>query len=1321
MVAFLLSMMMVSRLADGSGALESGQSASVKVPAGDTERVVSVLVSVDAPSTLKAGAVEVRLTMGDQTLSKTLHVGDPDVAWMVRQPKGEAGEVRLEAEKGLGESVRYVVKAVDVGPDAEDGVAFESEPNDSPETADRLTIGQSVYGLADDRAYLPRGETPTEAEKTAGQDWYRLDFQGEKPALVYFGLEYVDRDVPPDVRIFTLKDGKPVEYTEGIDPQSLQRERPPRPGANKFTTRVLKKDTYYVLVDACQPDYQLRTWTYPVPPYLEKGQEGAEEVAKAARLAIRSAMDFQVAAGDSWHANTPRQGHPMDRVANPHQETSTCLGCHATHFTTQSSLEAVANGYKPGQPFAFRFLIDRLANNPVPFSGHSEALWARMIPAPANVMGRLSTIVMDGENLITGAQTRHDNMHRGVAEFLGMYYNGRTTIPPDESNGNNPVSRYKVASDAWKQLEEIHRRTNEARYAQTRDVVANLIGTDEPKNTRDLAQQTIGMCRIDKERYAKQIEANVQKLLELQRPDGHWSVKYDPKYPITVMQTGESLYALSLAGLKVDHPAVQKGVRALLTSQGRFGGWLDPNPYEQFRTPFRETQWALMALARYYPGPGTSGWDGPLGPRPSRLRTDSASHLVRDLERVWDSPDTTLMAELIASLGHEVPVVRLAATQALSRVGDRGAVSALIARLGDESKVVRRGAAEALRSIGDRMNADGKPSETLDQVHFVAAVTAALESPDDRTRRGATRVFTAHFRDLSQETELADVLLKTIDDSDPVVAMQSVKGLWRWWYWQADPGLRNRIEDTLIASLSQPRHPWVRRNVIEALYIIGDENIRYLFGSWIPSLAKKSDRDEAIKAQHETVNRIGGKYVQVLKNGNKLQREGVLKALSEFHERPAVTGGRVGNDIEPMVFYDDALPEVSESLIAQMSDPDASIRRLALQGLMTLKGYRDEALARSVLARRGDESEEVRRWAESMSGSFPVSVRKGEADADLLSVVEGLMASDRPEARSAALDILGRWGPVAGSDRSNLVLKGLEDETGLVRAEALDALRVFPKLRGEKPVHQRILNAIHDDDADARLSAVKLALDYPGLVTDRTLRSALEETAPKHRSALLEAIAKSKTYAKDLRLIGVVSEALEDEDRGVRERALQAIQAHPDLVTNPAVEESLREVTRSDNVRQKEIATALLKSKGRSSGSVSAADVLDLAYFQAKVLPVFETIAEDGQNCMECHKSHTILKMVGPGKGDRWTPDRVRANYRSALRVVNLQSPTESLILRKPTWEAADEAEAQTDPSVHAHAGGVRFEPGSDEYQAILDWINGARLKPASAGADAAP
>jgi hypothetical protein len=91
--------------------------------------------------------------------------------------------------------------------------------------------------------------------------------------------------------------------------------------------------------------------------------------------------------------------------------------------------------------------------------------------------------------------------------------------------------------------------------------------------------------------------------------------------------------------------------------------------------------------------------------------------------------------------------------------------------------------------------------------------------------------------------------------------------------------------------------------------------------------------------------------------------------------------------------------------------------------------------------------------------------------------------------------------------------------------------------------------------------------------------------------------------------------------------------------------------------------------------------------------------------------------MVAPGKDGRWSADDLRANYRAALRVVDLARPAASLLLGKPTWEAADEAEAQNDPSKKAHAGGVRFEANSREYQALLDWINGARLADGAGGA----
>ena len=690
-------------------ALDPGVPFVVTVPGPADARLRTLSISLCNPSGIAPGsAVEAGVEVVNSRASaawrvaKSLTLGDPDVLWSIRQPRQVLLRITIAPPPKMdlaAKPLRVAVRLADLGDGnpAGPGVAFETEPNDKPELANSLTLGDTVYGLADDRPYLPLGTEPTEKERTAGADWFTFTFKSDIPKLVFFGLDFVDRDVPPDLRIYRRERGQLVEYTQGIDPQSQQRERPPRMGANKFTTRVLSQGEYYVWVDACQPEYQLRTKLFEVPPYLKPDdatKAGPDELAAAARRAIRTAMDFQLLAGDSWHANTPRKGHPLDRVANFHHETSTCVACHPTNITTQSALSAVKAGYEIEQPFALQFLTERLANTPVPFHGHPDALWARMIPAPANVLGRLSTIVMDHENLVSDSP--RNNLHRGIAEFLKLYYDGRSELPPDESNGNNPVSRYKVATDSWRQLDLMFRRTGLARYSSTRDLVARLLATDTPAHTRDLAAQTIGLCTIDPRRevHSDLIQAHVQRLLALQRENGHWSVKFDPNYPITEMQTGESLYALSLAGLAPDHAAVRRGAIALLGRQQTFGGWFDVNPYEQFRTPFRETQWALIAFSSLYPNAThrLPGWNGPLGPQPQSLRTDAPTALIHDLERIWDRPPAELERTMIAQLDHESPLVRLRGLPRCAcrkRGGDHG-IGTLPGRR-DQGRPPRRG------------------------------------------------------------------------------------------------------------------------------------------------------------------------------------------------------------------------------------------------------------------------------------------------------------------------------------------------------------------------------------------------------------------------------------------------------------------------------------------------------------------------------------------------------------------------------------------------------------------------------------------------------
>ncbi len=463
-----------------------------------------------------------------------------------------------------------------------------------------------------------------------------------------------------------------------------------------------------------------------------------------------------------------------------------------------------------------------------------------------------------------------------------------------------------------------------------------------------------------------------------------------------------------------------------------------------------------------------------------------------------------------------------------------------------------------MRSVGNRLNGSQTPGSTAGQRQFLAAVSGALRSPDPRVRRGATRLFAAHFRELAQETALADDLLDLCDDPDPVVAMQAIKGLWRYWYWRADLELRGRIEDRLIAGLAKPGDPWVRRNLVEALYIIGDDNIRYLYQSWVPALATAESRARVTAAQHETVNRLGTKYAVVLKSGDRLQREGVLRAMSEFFERP-VLGGRIGNDLEPMLFHGETIREVASALIKQLDDADPLIRRLALQALVTVRGGGTPPLALAVARRLGDDDADVRRWALTMTKEFPLKLNPGDRDPANLALIEHLLGRPGTEARAAALQYAGRLGPAAGPELAAKVRSALNDPAAAVRVAALAALASFNTLWSEPGVRDTIRRSMLDDDPLVRAAAIRLALEPRAQIAEPDLRLALDQLPPAAQIALLGQFMTEPALLNDLRVVSLISSALVHEHGGTREKALQLVQSRTALATNGAVENALRE------------------------------------------------------------------------------------------------------------------------------------------------------------------
>jgi hypothetical protein len=106
------------------------------------------------------------------------------------------------------------------------------------------------------------------------------------------------------------------------------------------------------------------------------------------------------------------------------------------------------------------------------------------------------------------------------------------------------------------------------------------------------------------------IDATIDELLALQRPDGGWSQTV-PDMKSDAFATGQTLYALSLAGYTADRPEIKRGMDFLVATQAPDGSWPmtsratpDGSPGSAtLLTPITcaASSWATLGLARLAP------------------------------------------------------------------------------------------------------------------------------------------------------------------------------------------------------------------------------------------------------------------------------------------------------------------------------------------------------------------------------------------------------------------------------------------------------------------------------------------------------------------------------------------------------------------------------------------------------------------------------------------------------------------------------------------------------------------------------------------------
>jgi HEAT repeat protein len=1285
---------------------------------------------------------------GDDRLTKELYAGDPDL-YLPYRPSldGQAKLLLARKPRKSDEALSVRVEWRDMALPRPDRAAIEAEPNDSWRAANPLRLGRDVYGTADDVDYLENT-----SEGKSGLDWFRFDVSDDKPILVYFQLDLLDRDVSANLRVYAVdpKTGRPVPYLQGKDPMEIVHDRE-RERYSKHISRTFTRGTYYLEVNANHPDYILRTRVMPVPPYENPAQ------------AVEAGMHYIINVGDAWFAQVPREGNIYVRSANMHDTATRCTACHPSSFSTEANLVAHRNGYPIRSKSNFQYVIDRLYNSITPLYGGDGLYWQRFIAIPLQAQGKQGGILLDFEHEVSGRETE---IVERFAPFLESAWGSRRELPPDELNGVVPLdSKFGFAWRDWRVLSELGRRTGRADYAKAAANVAAILGDTEADKRIETLQDRIhrlyAWWLFDKTKHANKIKRETGALLVRQNSDGGWHESNDGPGPSAVYTTGQLTWTLLQTGLTREHPAMRKALRYLLAQQQDFGGWFQTSTHENFRTPMRETRYAVMALAEAFPRPGAPrrGWGNrDLGPA-HLPRTDSVVNILDDLENLWEVPevDRPRFADSIAPLlEHADPLVRASAAACLGRLGQAGSAAPLVRRLADPSKIALRAAAWALRRLGNQGLAK-------------SAIASALRDENPRVRRGAARIFAYQFPGMDQQLELADSLIKLTGDADLWVRLQALRSLRQWFYRTKDPALSRRIVEAYLARMALPDVPVVRKNLSEGLYIMLDENL----GGGV-SLQKNIEslpaalRPRILEARRTFERDVLLKPVlAALEQGNDLQRGAVLDAFDgsffkgRSYARQPEAMIDVGNDREFGFLYQPDLSSL-ESTFSRLltADLPPKPRRQAVQlaAFFKVAGRSHSAAIQTALLRRVSDAEPSVRAAVRSAMANDFDADGAEKDLERIALIQRALVGPeetrqtilqliarnerlgrRPEIQGAIRELLKRdeaaasllpilkWSIIHDAEALAIILHGWPNLTQPERLVAIEALFLRPALvdvaEPREQVMEILRRAVTDPSAAVRDRTLRginsLPTLWEGKGSAKLLVSALADDEPSLRRRGLTLASTKPGFWRRPDALEYLKRLLVDPDAQVRLLALSTVEQHGLIRTDPSLARRVKALADDRSLRDR--ALAVLTAQGFDPARVepdvplARPRLLSFSTFRRNVNPIFYKAGDDKYACANCHANHTILRIAEADASKGFGGEQLMINYNSALKVVNLGDPESSLILRKPRSPQGQGGADDSSLTGLTHVGGPRWDSTEHpSYKAILDWVRQASASAAA-------
>jgi hypothetical protein len=1298
---------------------------------------------------------------GQRSVTKELNAGDPSL--LVPIGIANSAVVRITAKSSSERELPLEVRVRALPISNEEIFAFETEPNNSWREANPMKIGRTVYGNNDETDYLDnKDENPQKGfangldnprRDRPGLDWFRIDVEEEKPFLVLFELDVLDRDVSVNLRTYvTDASGENLElFMEGSDPMEIVHDREPE-RYSKAISRILKKGTYYLQVNGNHPRYTLRSKVYGVPPF-----DNAED-------AVKLGAHYIMNVGDAWVAQVPREGNIYRRVENLHDSTLRCTACHPSIFSTEAVLTSVKAGYPIEAKSQFRYVVDRIYNGPTPLYGPFDANWQRYIAIPMQSQGKHGMILKDFEKYVSQKETPFFERY---APFLRHAWTGMEELHPDEANGVVPAdSNVGFAIRDWIVMKEAERRSGDRSFGEAAANVEGLISSASCnlKNIQDKIHRVwaFSVMGENPDHYADERNKGIEEILSFQNEDGGWPDIVEPGRPSAVYTTGQVIWTLTQAGHTLESlPQLQKAADYLLGEQKVFGGWYQTSTHENFRTPMRETRYAVMGLAATHPLEGAphKGWgnrDGGEG----RLPAEGSSLLqtLDALDNLWEVPsgrEEEFTQALISLLNSEEPSIRSTAAETLGRVGTESAFEPLVALLDDPIKDVWRSAAWALRQFGDAGYGHDRIKELLSDAN-------------PAMRRGALRIFAYHYFGIDHRLDIAKEIMKLTEDENFWTRLAAYKTLRQWFYRSGDNAFKREIVDLYIDRMAAPDHSAIRTNLAQGMYIMLDENQAggVSLERNIARFPYERDRETVLAARkHVEQSVLLEPVLEALYSGNALQREALLASFDgsffrgRFYARNPRNMIDVGNDREFSFYYQppqQVLDRLFESLLYDESLSDKSLEQAARLASFFYV-YRDTPNTRiqsRLLALTRHGAEPVRLAAREFVAK-DLAFKGAEEDRRLTNQIEKLLESGDAGLQETVLTAARRNDAIVHNEQIVARIESyLEDEGAwdlllpVIDTDVLSdsqAIEVLLTLWGRSEDENRRLEVLD------RFFARKEMVDQedPSAEVVRLLKRASGDEVVAIREALLKHLEESEKLRHSGRIAQVLHSGLADPSAGIRLKSLALAQDQERFWTSadtieyvlkllvdpdPKIRElALASVEKFDLLsneprfakRVKPLvddevlgatATALLVAHGfnpdeiEGDGAIQSYGIPDLEFFREKINPIFYTVGHDNHSCYECHQNHNILRISEiPEEGEEFPEELVIQNFNSALKVVNLGDPEQSLILRKPRSPEGQGGEDADSPTGLTHVGGPRWDSKTHPaYQTMLEWIQDA-------------